>query len=283
MKILIFNPKFVETAYHLSARTGLDVVNGDWSPEKDMTYIVFGAEYQMRVLCQSANQHNLSYIIMNTVCPDNLPDQYKELIKDNTVICENITWPKKFNDLGISSEYGIFESFKPKERTRDTDFLLWSGSGLIVPKGFKVFYLHRDKTYTVEQFDKIISAAKVYVHTRKDDWYNIHKAISSGAKVLSCHQDPDMEVMYEPYVCFADDIDLSKEYHLPEQDYEKFLKTVATFSLNKMLPIIKDAYIKINGHKKEEKVTITYGTDSDGKEVVDVAPSEKEDEPTSRI
>ena len=44
-----------------------------------------------------------------------------------------------------------------------------------------------------------------------------------------------------------------------------------------MLPIIKNAYIELNGHKKEEKVTVSYGKDSDGREVVDVAPSEKTD------
>lgn len=274
MKIVVFNSQYLESAYHLSIRTGIDVHRGDWKPVENGGYIIFGAEYVMDVLIKARTEYKLTYIIMNSIHPDRIPEQYTELIKDSTLICQNINWPKLFNDKGFEAEYGIFECFKPKELMRTHDYIMWTGAEIKIPKCTKIRYLHRDKEYSIEQMDNHLGIAKVYLNTRKDDWSMIHKAIASGLQIISCRQDAEMEEIYKPYVLFVDKIDLETVVHndIPAQDYKGFLETVATYSLNKMLPIIKNVYIQSNGTKKEQKVTLTYGKDSDGKEVVDFEP-----------
>ena len=280
MKIVVFNSQYLESAYHLSIRTGLDVVQGDWIPEAKSAYIIFGAEYVMDVLVKARNEYELTYIIMNNINPERIPEQYTELIKDSVLICQNINWPQIFNDLGFEAEYGIFESFKPpKDLLKTHDYIMWSGAEVKTPKCTKIRYLHRDKEYTVEDMDKHLGIAKVYVNTRKDDWLSIHKAIACGLQIISCRQDKEMEEIYKPYALFVDKIDLETVVHndIPEQDYKEFLETVGTYSLNKMLPVIKNAFIKTKGTTKEQRVTIAHGTDSDGKEVADIIPHKTEE------
>jgi hypothetical protein len=284
MKILTFHNDFIETAHHLSVRTGLEVVTGEWKPQPHKGYIVFGAENKMDLLLDAQDKLDLVYIIMNSIEPDHFIPLYKELAKKNFLICQNISWLKDLKEMGIAAEYGINEYFynspKPERRIQ---FLLWKEAEYTLPEKKKALFLSRHEEYTVDEITNKMTSCEVYVSTRKNDWDNIHKALASGMNVLSCREDSDMELIYKPFVHFVDKIDLQENYAYPVNTYNHFLTTVATFSLNKMLPVIKDAYIQTEGTKKEQSVTISTGEDEDGRTFADINPQEEENNFSSPV
>ena len=280
MQILVFNPRFLEPAHHLAVRTGLEICKGDWKPEPHKGYILFGAEEQLKLLMEVQDKLDLVYIVMNGISPDNTFPEYLDFARKNKLICQNIAWCAKYQELGVFAEYGINEYFvnEPKPERR-IHYLLWGGSSRVsVGSNKKALYLTRDEVYTPEELTNKMTSCETYVTSRKDDWDFINKAIACGMNVLSCHQDADMEEIYKPFVCFVDEIDLSTRYEYPCYDNQLFLKTVSTYSLNKMLPVIKDAYINTEGTKKEQSVTISTGEDEEGNTYADITPKTEEND-----
>ncbi len=279
MQILVFHPKFIETAHHLAVRTGLSVNEGDWEPEPHKAYIIFGAQEQVDLLTEVQERLDLMYIIMNDIPPEQMMPKYRDFAKKNFLICGNITWPAKLKDYDIAGEYGINEYFYNKPKVdRRIKYLLWKEAEHYLPEKKRALYLNRDTDYTVEEITNKMTSCEVYVSPRKDDWDYIHKALASGMQVLSCKEDADMEEIYKPFVCFTDNIDLTNlPKQIPINTYNQFLATVATFSLNKMIPIIKDAYIKTEGTKKQQTVTIATGEDEEGRTFADITPKETQE------
>ena len=278
MQILVFNERFIETANHLCVRTGIELCKGEWKPQPHKGYIIFAAEDVIGILSQAQEKLNLTYVVMNNIEPDNAPPEYLEFVRKNKLICQNISFVNKYQKLGIDAEYGINEYFvnEPKP-SRRINFLLWVEAELILPPTKKALYLRRYTVLTPDELTNKMTSCLTYVSTRKNDWDFIHKAISCGMNILSCREDADMEKIYEPFVTFKDEIDLSEKYNYPSYDNKLFLKTVSTFSLNKMIPIIKDVYIQTESEKKERHVTISTGEDEQGS-YAEITPTQKEED-----
>jgi hypothetical protein len=287
MQILVFNERFIETAQHLAVRTGIQICNEDWKPEPHKGYILYGAEEQLKLLMEVQDKLDLKYIIMNGISPNNAFPEYLTFARDNknTLICQNISWCAEYQKLEVSVEYGINEYFvnEPKPERR-IHYLLWKEAEYTLPEKKKALYLSRDLTYTPAELTNKMTSCETYVSSRKDDWDMMHKAIACGMNVLSCREDADMEEIYKPFVCFVDDPSaINEKYEYPSYDNKLFLSTVATFSLNKMLPVIKDVYIQTEGEKRPENVIISTGEDENGETVVSIAPKEKENDTSSEV
>ena len=253
MKILIFDAKWIEPAELLRIRTGLEIEKDDWKPEPKKAYIIFGGREVVDILIHAQREFDLFYIFMT---PEEI--YAKDLLKTGLSFTCDLEAIEKYKEKGIEADYGIKEYFYNKStEPRNTRYL------------FHEWYENK----SVAEKTKAFLDAKIYI-APSNDWDNIHKALACGCRVKTRKCNPAYETMYSPFVYFSDDDDWEDD-DLPEPDYKKFLETVITYSLNKMLPLIKNVFIATEGERKEQKVMVSTGESEDGRAFVDIKPKEE--------
>ena len=283
IEILIFDPKYIETANCLYDRTKLPISKGDWKPEPKSVYIVYGAQKQTELLIKAKQAFNLTYLIVNGL--DNInkwSNEYTHLCKTNIVlepIFDNLTVLKKMN---IPAEYFLNEYYyyKPKshkpidflyQKTKSLDYLFKNNPEV---KNFQADFDELD--YTIKQKTDFHILSKTVIVWKKNDWDSINKAISCGCKVVSNTVSTDMMEMYKPYVVFInlDEVkDITEILELLDQhnfkSMEEYNKTLIMYSINKYMDLIKNVLIQAQGEKKEitipsEQITIdTSGNETE--------------------
>lgn len=283
MQIIVFDGEFIEQAHTLSKRTGIELHQGNWKPEEGKAYIIFGAHIQSYALIHSINEFKLTYIIVNSLDPKHLPDEYKELLQHSYILEEDLIRLNQFVDEGYSNvEFYLNESYydDKADEERKVKYITSKKNAKSVPpkKGEKIVYLDPDVNYSVNQLTMMYSNAEIYLSIGENDWKNINKALSSRCKVLSTSKNVSMRSMYKSFVKFQDELNLDPEMlteDLKIPDYEKFLEHNVTYALNKSIPLIKNVYIKTEGTRKEEHVTISQGKDEEGRDFVEINPKDK--------
>ena len=263
MKILVFDPKWIEPAKALYLRTGIEIETEDWKPEKGKAYILYGADRQIELLKYAQQQYDLVYILMK---PETIKDE--DFLKKCICITQDLERVKDWNEKDITTEYGVTEYLYHKNTSTD--------------ETTKLETININDEDVVEKTNQFCNS-KIYVSRVKNDWDNIHKALACGCQVISCKEDVAWEQMYSPFVLFCDEPDEADLDLLPPSDYEKFLSTVMTYSLNKMLPVIKNVFLQTEGERKEKRVMVASGKDEDGKAFVDICSKEEEGQPPSEV
>ena len=256
MKILIFDPRWIEPAEVLKMRTGIEIEKGDWKPEKKKAYIIFGGEHVINILKHAAAEFELYYIFMK---PENIKDL--ELLRLGISLTHDMEKLEYYRKNEIEADYGVMEYLYQGEShddDRPNKFLREAEVRDVVHIG--------DKT-------KLFMEAEYYV-ADANDWDNIHKALACACRVISPPVNDTLTKMYEPFVLFTADPE-NNSSAAPEPDYKKFLETVITYSLNISLNIIKNVYIQTEGVHKERVVNVSPGTSEDGRTFFDVSPKEE--------
>ena len=220
--ILNFHEIFSENAFCLSKRLGIKL-DKEFKPEKDHTYIIFGAHNQAATLhaIQLSNPY-FKYIIINAEPPqsDNLRNKYYiSLMKSNIVLDYH---PKsaeylKSLDIRVYGQY-LFEFPEIKSSAeRDIDILFVGSKNdrreavykrLVERYPDKKIEFHFDwKHGNQQEMTKLLHRAKVvlnipYYESGILESHRINKALACGCKVVSLysgHKPTDQ--FYEKY-CF---------------------------------------------------------------------------------
>ena len=272
MKILIFDMKFIENASCLSARTGIEIHKDTWIPEPSKAYIIFGAESHAELLLKAQEHYNLTYMIINTIEPSKFNTDYKELLKKNIVLEENMDYFNELKEDDYVVEFYLNESFcnnveKPVEERTCKYLINLKDKELLadIIKERNVLYLDDKYKYTPKQLTDLFEGSLIYLSTGNNDWRMINKALSLGCRVISNTTSKTMPVMYKKFVKFIDDVKLfSNEDNIPKEEYLEFMTENITFALNKYLHVIKDVLIQTEGEKKPKDVIISKGKDISG-------------------
>ena len=225
--ILNFHEIFAENAFCLSQRLGIELVK-DFQPEKDHTYIIFGAHNQAATLhsIQVSNPY-FKYIIINGEPPqsDVLRNKYYlSLMKNNIVFDYHPISSEYLKTLGIRvfSEY-IFDFPQLKNSSEREIDILFVGSRnerreavykkLVERYPDKRIEFHMDwKQGNHEDLTKLLHRSKVvlnipYYNSKILETHRINKALACGCEVVSLYSgDKITDDFYEEYVYMTHDI-----------------------------------------------------------------------------
>ena len=224
--ILNFHEIFAENAFCLSQRLGVELVK-DFQPEKDHTYIIFGAHNQAATLhsIQVSNPY-FKYIIINGEPPqsDVLRNKYYlSLMKNNIVFDYHPISSEYLKSLGIRvfSEY-IFDFPQLKNSSEREIDVLFVGSRnerreavykkLVERYPDKRIEFHMDwKQGNHEDLTKLLHRSKVvlnipYYNSKILETHRINKALACGCEVVSLYSGhKPTDEFYDKYIHLCHD------------------------------------------------------------------------------
>jgi len=246
--ILNFNQIFSENAFCLSQRLGIEILK-EFSPQKDHTYIIFGAHEQAATLylIQISNP-SFKYIIINSEPPqsDVLRNKYYlSLMKNNIVLDYHTISSNYLKSLGIRvfGQYCFeFPEYK-NSNEREIDILFVGSKSdrretiytrLQERYPDKKIEFHFDWKYLDQQeLTKLLHRAKIvlnipYYNSNILETHRINKALSCGCKVVSLfsgHEPTDK--FYADYIYFTHDLFdfLDEEPLLVKRSYAELLSS----------------------------------------------------------
>jgi hypothetical protein len=258
--ILNFHEIFAENAFCLSQRLGIELVK-DFQPEKDHTYIIFGAHNQAATLhsIQVSNPY-FKYIVINTEPPqsDVLRNKYYlSLMKSNIVWDYSDLSRKYLESLGIRvySMYSPEFVYAPVETPRTIDILFVGSRNdrreaiykrLVERYPNKKILFEMDWKHSNQgEMKKLLQSADTvlnipYYNSNILETHRINAALACGCNVVSLysgHEETDK--LYEPYVHFCHDLHeyFDSEEMLPVHMTEQKLKYPHLIST--LLPLVK--------------------------------------------